>query len=299
MVSSAIYGVDSKAFSEEESIIRKMGASLFEFPLKFIIYFTLIQIFPFITKIFKMSLIPKKIETFFTQLTNDAIKLRESSGVERDDYLGYLLQLRKKKNLAPVEVAAHTLTFFLDGYETSSVIIAHCLYQLAANEEYQTRLRTEIYESVKQHGSVTYDSIGEMKYLDQVFHGERISHFHCIDIDLIYSLCVETLRLHPALGAMSRKCTESIEFSDYKDKKVLIEKDINVMIPIWSIHKDAEFYPNPEVFDPDRFSEANGGAKKFKDMGAFLGWGDGPRICMGTISFVNNNIFIGLILCFH
>lgn len=175
--------MDSKAFSEEESIIRKMGASLFEFPMKFVIYFMLIQVFPFITKIFKMSLIPKKIETFFTQLTNDAIKLRETSGVERDDYLGYLLQLRKKKNLAPVEVAAHTLTFFLDGYETSSVVIAHCLYQLAANEGYQQRVRAEINESVKQHGSVTYDSIGEMKYLDQVFHGEHIYFLFQLNVD--------------------------------------------------------------------------------------------------------------------
>lgn len=123
-----------------------------------------------------MSLIPKNIEMFFTQLTNDAIKLRESSGVERDDYLGYLLQLQKKKNLAPVEVAAHTLTFFLDGYETSSVVISHCLYELASNEEYQKRLRAEINESIQKYGSVTYDSIGEMKYLDQVFHGELISY---------------------------------------------------------------------------------------------------------------------------
>lgn len=96
---------------------------------------------------------------------------------------------------------------------------------------------------------------------------------------------------------MSRKCTESIEFTDYKDKKVLIEKDINVMIPVWSIHKDAEFYPNPEVFDPERFSEGNGGAKKYKDMGAFLGWGDGPRICMGKDSSAEYRFLAGKLYC--
>lgn len=156
-----------------------MGSSLFEFSFKLIVYFTLVQVFPFITKIFTVGMMPKRVEKFFTQLTNDAIKLRETSGVDRDDYLGYLLQLRAKKNLAPIDMAAHTLTFFLDGFETSSVVISHMLYQLATNIECQHRLRTEINKSIKQHGSVTYESIGEMLYLDQVFHGELRANFSC------------------------------------------------------------------------------------------------------------------------
>lgn len=100
-------------------------------------------------------------------------------------------------------------------------------------------------------------------------------------VDLINAFCLETLRMHPAVGGMTRKCTESIELTDYKDKKILIEKGTSVFIPVWSIQHDAEFYPNPKVFDPERFSEDNGGAKKYKDLGAFLGFGDGPRICLG------------------
>lgn len=173
-MSSAIYGVDSKAFSDdEESVIRKMGTKLFEFDYKFIIYFLAIQMFPFINRFYTMSLVPKSIEKFFTQLMDDAIKMRESSGVERDDYMGYLLQLGKRKNLQHIDMAAHTLTFFLDGYETSSLVIAHILYQLAKNPDVQERLRAEIMESVRMNdGKVTYESIGEMKYLDQVFHGK-------------------------------------------------------------------------------------------------------------------------------
>lgn len=154
-------------------MIRKMGISLFEVPLKMIVYFTVVQVFPFVMKFYRMNLIPKTVENFFTQLMNDAIKMRENSGIERDDYLGYLLQLRKKKNLTPIDMAAHTLTFFLDGYETSSTVIANMLYQLAANDECQKRLRAEINDSIKNHGCVTYESIGEMVYLDQVFNGKN------------------------------------------------------------------------------------------------------------------------------
>lgn len=87
--------------------------------------------------------------------------------------------------------------------------------------------------------------------------------------------------MNPALGVMSRRCTEPIELDGLKDKKLSIEKSLVVTIPVWSIHHDAEYYPNPEEFNPDRFSEENGGPKAFKDKGVFLAWGDGPRICLG------------------
>lgn len=54
------------------------------------------------------------------------------------------------------------------------------------------------------------------------------------------------------------------------------------MISLHSIHHDAEYYPQPEEFLPERFSQANGGTKKFKDMGIYMPFGDGPRICLGN-----------------
>lgn len=80
---------------------------------------------------------------------------------------------------------------------------------------------------------------------------------------------------------MSRRCTEPIELDGLKDKRLHIEKGMVVTIPVWSIHHDSDHYPNPNVFDPERFSEENGGPKRYKDKGVFLGFGDGPRICLG------------------
>ena len=45
---------------------------------------------------------------------------------------------------------------------------------------------------------------------------------------------------------------------------------------------DPEYFPDPEKFDPDRFSPENGGAKAFIDQGVFLPFGTGPRICVGN-----------------
>lgn len=48
-----------------------------------------------------------------------------------------------------------------------------------------------------------------------------------------------------------------------------------------SVHRDSEYYPNPEEFNPDRFSPDMGGLKSYKDKGVFLAFSDGPRICLG------------------
>lgn len=62
---------------------------------------------------------------------------------------------------------------------------------------------------------------------------------------------------------------------------MVIEKDLNIYIPLYQIQRDPEYYPMPLEFIPERFDSANGGIKAFKDRGVFLTFGDGPRFCLG------------------
>lgn len=173
MVSSVIYGIDSKSFENTENCqIRQNGSSIFESSSTIVIYFTLVSIFPFIKKLYKV--VPKSVEQFFQNLLNDAIKMRKESNIEREDFLSYLLDLKKKKNLSKMDMAAHTITFFLDGFETSTAVISYALYHLASNAGVQKKLREEINECIRVNGSLSYDSILEMEYLDQVFNGKEI-----------------------------------------------------------------------------------------------------------------------------
>lgn len=100
--------------------------------------------------------------------------MRKENNIEREDFLNYLLDLKEKKNLSKMDMAAHTITFFLDGLETSTAAISYALYHLARNKHVQEKLREEIDDCIRVKGSLGYDSILEMEYLDQVFNGNEI-----------------------------------------------------------------------------------------------------------------------------
>lgn len=229
-----------------------------------LIYFAANQVMPLLNRIYRMPIVPKRVERFFEHLTQDAVRQRLENGIKRDDFLGYLMHLNERKPMTDIEMTAHTMTFFADGVETSSLVIAMTLFYLGQNRAVQERLRAEINEALVESTDDTdmpYDELNAMPYLDQIVH--------------------ETLRISPVAGFVTRKCTETTDLMDYDNRKATIEKGTPVQIPIYSIHHNAEWYHEPQIFDPDRFSPENGGVKKFKDMGVFFGFGDGPRMCLG------------------
>lgn len=64
-----------------------------------------------------------------------------------------------------------------------------------------------------------------------------------------------------------------------------------MIIPVYAIHHDAEYYPEPEVFDPNRFLPEE--VEKRPNM-TFLAFGEGPRICLG-LRFAMMQTLVGLI----
>ncbi|XP_037925094.1 probable cytochrome P450 28d1 [Hermetia illucens] len=70
-----------------------------------------------------------------------------------------------------------------------------------------------------------------------------------------------------------------------KEKPIKVEKGIVVVLPYYALHHDPEYYLNPEEFIPERFSPENGGTKKYKEMGVFPPFGDGPRMCLVSTDY--------------
>lgn len=81
--------------------------------------------------------------------------------------------------------------------------------------------------------------------------------------------------MHPLASNLTRFCTKKYTIPD---SELTLNVGDKLMIPVYSIHNDPKYYPNPEVFDPERFIEEN---KSSRPRNTFLPFGDGPRICIG------------------
>lgn len=57
-------------------------------------------------------------------------------------------------------------------------------------------------------------------------------------------------------------------------ENIVIEKGMTVIIPALAIQNDPEYFPNPDKFDPNRFSPEE---KQKRDALTWLAFGDGPR----------------------
>ena len=57
---------------------------------------------------------------------------------------------------------------------------------------------------------------------------------------------------------------------------------MKIVIPVTGIHRNPKFYPNPDKFDPERFSKENSHSLvPYTD----LSFGEGPRFCIGNHKF--------------
>lgn len=83
------------------------------------------------------------------------------------------------------------------------------------------------------------------------------------------------MRKYPPIGLLIRKCTDTFQVSE---TNLYIEKGTHLFIPVHALHNDPSFFPNPEKFDPERFSD-EGSAKR--DAFSYLPFGKGPRNCLG------------------
>lgn len=81
--------------------------------------------------------------------------------------------------------------------------------------------------------------------------------------------------------SISRLCTKECSFPSLDDpgKEMIIEPGTKVVIPVYSLHYDEKYFPNPEKFDPERFSENN---IDFIQKFTYLPFGSGPRMCLGA-----------------
>lgn len=129
------------------------------------------------------------------------------------------------------------------------------------NQEVQQRLYEEIVETKEQNSGETlsFETLQRMKYLDMVVS--------------------EILRKWPVGVQMDRAVSKQYLLEDTDGTKTLLQPNNMLWIPTFAIHRDPTYYPEPDLFDPERFSDEN---KKNIHPGTYLPFGSGPRACIAS-----------------
>jgi cytochrome P450 family 9 len=227
-------------------------------------------------KFLKVPFLNKDASKYFSTVINETIKAREDQNIIRGDLLQLMLEARNENKthnglsergkskgvikISNAEIASQAMIFFFAGFDTVSTAMCFGSYEMAINKDIQDRLREEIMETHKD-GKVTYETLMQMKYMDMVVS--------------------ETLRKWPPFPNIDRLCTKpyTIEPTNEDEKPVPILLNQQVWIPIYGIQRDPKYFPNPEKFDPERFSDEN---KNNIVPYTYNPFGIGPRICIGN-----------------
>lgn len=284
VIGKCAFGLDCNSLENPNAEFREMGRKIFTTtPFSIIKLFFVQQIKPLARKL-GVTVLNQEVTKYFLKAVKDTVEYRESNNVERNDFMNLLIKLknaepvdegssRSMEKLSLNEISAQAFVFFFAGFETSSTLMSFCLYELAMNQDLQDRARQNVRDVLSQHGSLTYEAIHDMKYLENCIFG--MTSINTPYQPLNNDLLSETLRIYPPASILFRTATQ-----DYRvpNTDFTIEKGTATNIPVLAIHRDPEIYPDPMKFDPERFN-ADQVAKRHPF--AYLPFGEGPRVCIG------------------
>ncbi|KAJ2951467.1 hypothetical protein O0L34_g13619 [Tuta absoluta] len=267
-ITSVGFGIDIDVFTEEQNTFIEMAEALFKPRGLFRRLAVAIDgIIPGIFKTIPITITDKDIRAFFISLVSEIVKEREGKPKVRRDFMDLMIELkeqgkvsRSKEGGVELEITdelitAQALLFYAAGFETSSSTMSFMLYELAWNLDVQERCYEEIKKVMAKYEEFTYDSLHELEYLSMAFD--------------------EALRKHPVVGVLLRQCVHDFEIPELN---LTVKEGTKILISVKAIQHDPRYFPEPDKYDPGRFSPER---KNSIQSCSYLPFGDGPRNCIG------------------
>ncbi len=178
---------------------------------------------------------------------------RRGAVVPHDDLLTRLLAAVDEDGtkMSDRQVRDEVLTLFVAGHETTATGLAWTIYYACKNPD--------VYAAMEREADAVGDRPG------------------AADLDRL-TVCLrafkEALRLAPPVYVFGRDSREPVALAGYD-----LPPPTNVLVAPWAMHRSPRHWPDPDRFDPTRFSPENE-AKRHRY--AYLPFGGGPRVCLGN-----------------
>jgi cytochrome P450 len=181
---------------------------------------------------------------------------RRATGGDRGDLLSMLLMAQddedKGRGMTDRQVRDEAMTIFLAGHETTANALTWTWYLLSQSPDIERRLHEEI-DRVLAGRLPTVADVDRLPYTTRVV--------------------TESMRLYPPAWLVGRRAVNEYSIGGYSVPARSI-----VVMSQWIVHRDPRHYPEPDRFDPDRWTPA---FKAALPRFAYFPFGGGPRQCIG------------------
>ncbi|HYO13783.1 MAG TPA: cytochrome P450 [Thermoanaerobaculia bacterium] len=182
------------------------------------------------------------------------IRDRRRSGAEGNDVLSMLLAVRDEngERMPDRQVRDEVVTMLVAGHESTAITLAWTLALLSRHPDIERRVCDEL-DGTLGGRTPTFSDLPGLSYLGMVLK--------------------ESMRLYPAFWMFTRTPVEDDEVGGHT-----IPAGSVLLFSSYVTHRRADFWPNPEAVDPERFTP-----ERIAERPAFsyLPFGGGPRQCIG------------------
>ncbi|WCJ35031.1 cytochrome P450 family 71 subfamily B polypeptide 12 [Euphorbia peplus] len=192
------------------------------------------------------------------QLLEDIIKEHKADRVEseRNNLLDVLMKLKENPDslLTTEGVKAITLEFLVAGTDSSATILEWAMSEMMKNPRIMKKAQEEVRKVRAENGKLDESVIYKLKFLKAIIK--------------------ETLRLHPPVSFLPRLCEEECKINGYD-----ISAKSEVLVNVWAIGRDPNYWIEAETFNPERFVN-----RELDYIGCnfeYIPFGAGRRICPG------------------
>jgi cytochrome P450 len=159
--------------------------------------------------------------------------------------------LKERGELDAEELRDEVLTLLLAGHETTAASLAWTLMLLSRYPAARDRLENEV---------------------DEVLGGREPKAEDVDDLPWTKAVLSEAMRLYPPAWTIERDAVESDDIAG-----VYVPAGSTIAVPPYLIHRNADIWPNPEGFQPERFM-----GEQQRPRYSYLPFGGGRRICVGA-----------------